>query len=182
MPSIKAINVSSCHCFSKAPVTQARLLKGLGLEGDVHSGVTIKHRSRVKVDPTQPNLRQVNLFHFELIQQLQNLGFSVFPGSMGENLTTVGIDLLNLAPGTLLDIGAGAQLRITGLRNPCKQLDSYQSGLMAALLDRGVDGCLVRKAGVMAVVERSGLVRLKDEILVTFPSGSNALEQKLMPV
>ena len=185
MPSLKAISISSNHCFSKLPVSQIRLLEGLGLEGDVHSGVTVKHRSRVKRDPTQPNLRQVHLLHFELIQQLQAEGFNVLPGSMGENLTTVGIDLLCLPPGTLLDIGLEAQLCITGLRNPCKQLDDYQLGLMAAVLERDVDGGLARKAGVMAVVVRGGLISLADEIVISFPNGPDGSEeprQRLMPV
>ena len=179
MSALKAISVSSRHCFAKSSVGQARLLQGIGFEGDVHSGATVKHRSRVKSDPTQPNLRQVHLLHFELIQQLQAQGFDVYPGSMGENLTTVGIDLLGLPPGSLLDIGVEAQLRITGLRNPCKQLDDYQRGLMAAVLDKDVDGNLVRKAGVMAVVVKGGLIRLADEVRVTLPEGP---QQKLVPV
>ena len=182
MPSLKAISISSNYCFSKIPVNQIRFLEGLGLEGDVHSGVTVKHRSRVKRDPTQPNLRQVHLLYFELIQQLQAEGFNVLPGSMGENLTTVGIDLLGLPPGTLLNIGAEAQLCMTGLRNPCKQLDDYQLGLMAAVLERDADGSLVRKAGVMAVVVKGGLIRLADEIVISLPDAQAGPQQKLMPV
>ena len=182
MPSFKSINVASRHSFSKTSVNQVRLVRGIGLEGDVHSGVTVQHRSRVKADPAQPNLRQVHLLHLELIQQLQAKGFNVVPGSMGENLTTVGIDLLGLPPGTLLNIGAEAQLRITGLRNPCKQLDDYQPGLMAAVLERDADGSLVRKAGVMAVVVKGGLIRLADEIVISLPDAQAGPQQKLMPV
>lgn len=182
MISLIGISISRDHCFSKTPVSQARLLRGIGLEGDVHSGVTVQHRSRVKADPVQPNLRQVHLLHFELIQQLQAEGFKLVPGSMGENLTTVGIDLLGLPPGTLLNIGAEAQLCITGLRNPCKQLDDYQPGLMAAVLERDADGSLVRKAGVMAVVVKGGLIRLADEIVISLPDAQARPQQKLMPV
>ena len=129
MNSLIGISISRDHCFSKTPVSQARLLRGIGLEGDVHSGVTVQHRSRVQADPTQPNLRQVHLLHFELIQQIRVQGSDVYRGSMGENLTTVDIDLLGLPQGTLLNIGAVAQLCITGLRNPCKQLDDYRPGV-----------------------------------------------------
>ncbi|MDB9757475.1 MOSC domain-containing protein [Pseudomonadales bacterium] len=182
MNSLIGISISRDHCFSKTPVSQARLLRGIGLEGDVHSGVTVQHRSRVQADPTQPNLRQVHLLHFELIQQIRVQGFDVYPGSMGENLTTVGIDLLGLPPGTLLNIGAVAQLCITGLRNPCKQLDDYRPGLMAAVLERDADGSLVRKAGVMAVVVKGGLIRLAGEIVISRPDAQAGAQQKLMPV
>ena len=179
MSFLCCICISGHHGFSKSSVDQARLLQGIGLEGDVHSGVTVQHRSRVRADPTQPNLRQVHLLHFELIQELRAEGFNVSPGSMGENLTTVGIDLLGLPPGTLLNIGAEAQLCITGLRNPCKQLDDYQPGLMAAVIEGDADGGLVRKAGVMAVVVKGGLIRLADEIVISLP---DAPQQKLVPV
>ena len=171
MGSLIGISISREHCFSKTPVSQVRLLQGLGLEGDVHSAVTVQHRSRVKADPTQPNLRQVHLLHFELLQQLRAQGFAVNPGTMGENFTTIGIDLLSLPLGTLLTVGVEAQVQITGLRNPCKQLDDYQQGLMAAVVDTDIAGNLIRKAGIMARVVRGGLVNLDDAIRVTLPKG-----------
>jgi hypothetical protein len=144
------VAVASCaaHKFSKPTQLSIRLLEGLGVAGDAHLGVTVKHRSRVARDPTQPNLRQVHLLHDELLAALRDAGFAVAPGLMGENVTTRGIDLLGLARGTRLHLGESAVVAVTGLRNPCAQLDRYQNGLTAATLDRDVDGNLIRKAGI----------------------------------
>ena len=148
-----------------------RLLAGLGVEGDAHHGVTVKHRSRVARDPNQPNLRQVHLIHAELHDELATRGFDVAAGAMGENVTTRGIDLLALARGTRLHLGHDAVVEITGLRNPCAQLDRLVPGLMAAVLDRDDDGALVRKAGVMGVVVHGGVVATGDGITVFAPDG-----------
>lgn len=139
------------------------------MEGDVHAGSTVKHRSRVARDRNQPNLRQVHLIHAELFDELKAKGFIVEPGEMGENITTSGIDLLNLPEGTCLTIGSDAVIRITGLRNPCAQLDGFQSGLMRAVLDHDASGNLIRKAGIMAVVEKGGRVLPGDSIKITLP-------------
>lgn len=159
------------HHFSKARRTSIRLLAGLGVEGDAHAGVTVKHRSRVARDPTQPNLRQVHLIHAELLAELGASGFRVGPGEMGENITTNGIDLLALPTGARLRIGAEAVVEITGLRNPCNQLNLFQPGLMDAVLDRGPDGELIRKAGVMGIVLTGGEVSAGDAIVVELPEG-----------
>jgi MOSC domain-containing protein YiiM len=157
------------HHFSKPPEMSIRLLAGLGVEGDAHMGQTVKHRSRVRVDPTQPNLRQVHLVHAELHDELKAAGFKVHPGDIGENITTRGIDLLGLPTGAVLRIGATAAVRVTGLRNPCTQLDGFQQGLTAAVLDRDAEGRVVRKAGVMSVVLEGGEVIPGDPILVELP-------------
>jgi MOSC domain-containing protein YiiM len=146
-----------------------RLLEGLGVEGDAHLGTTVKHRSRVRRDPTQPNLRQVHLIHEELIDELRESGFDLVPGQMGENVTTRGVDLLGLPAGTRLHLGETAIVEITGLRNPCDQLDGIQPGLMKATLDRDAGGNLIRKAGVMAVVILGGDVHANDSIRVELP-------------
>ena len=152
---VEAVSRSGRHTFSKPGTTVIVLLEGLGVEGDAHAGVTVKHRSRVRRDPTQPNLRQVHLVHGELHDELRAAGFDVGPGDLGENVTTRGVDLLGLPAGTLLRLGAGgAVVEVTGLRNPCVQLDGFADGLMRAVLDRDADGGLVRKAGVMGVVPR----------------------------
>lgn len=145
------------------------LLAGLGVEGDAHLGRTVQHVSRVKRDPSQPNLRQVHLIHAELHDELRARGFRVGPGVMGENVTTRGVDLLALPTGTRLRLGAAAVVEVTGLRNPCVQLDGYQSGLLAAVLDRDPDGRLIRKAGVMGVVVSGGKVHPEDTIDVELP-------------
>ena len=164
-----AVSVSSAHTFSKSAASQITLLTALGVEGDAHSGVTVKHRSRVARDATQPNLRQVHLMHSELLDELAAKGFTVAPGQLGENITTRGVNLLALPVGARLHIGPSAIIGLTGLRNPCAQLDHFQEGLMSAVLDRSPDGKLVRKAGVMGVVVAGGPVRPGDAINVKLP-------------
>jgi MOSC domain-containing protein len=166
---VEAVSQGSTHRFSKQPAMWIRLLAGLGVEGDAHLGTTVQHRSRVARDATQPNLRQVHLLHRELLQELQAQGFVIGPGAIGENILTDGVDLLRLPAGTVLRIGATAALRVTGLRNPCVQLDRFKPGLMAATLDRDAVGGLVRKAGVMAVVVTGGEVQPGDTIEVVLP-------------
>jgi MOSC domain-containing protein YiiM len=167
--SVVAVSRSKGHSFSKPSEMSIRLLKGLGVVGDAHMGETVKHRSRVRVDPTQPNLRQVHLLHAELHEELTGKGFKVHPGDIGENITTRGIDLLGLPTGAILRIGDTAVLQLTGLRNPCVQLDNFQKGLTAAVLDRDAEGGLVRKAGVMSVVLDGGEVVPGDPIIVELP-------------
>ncbi len=168
-PRVVAVSESPVHGFSKETRPAIRLLAGLGVEGDAHQGVTVKHRSRVAVDPTQPNLRQVHLIHAELFDELAEAGFSIGPGAIGENVTTSGIDLLGLPRGTQLRLGPDALIEVTGLRNPCIQLDTYRQGLTAALITRDAEGRLVRKAGIMAIVLAGGLVQADDAITVTLP-------------
>ena len=157
--------------MSKANEPAIRLLAGLGVEGDAHMGETVKHRSRVRRDPTQPNLRQVHLIHSELHDELRVAGFDVAPGRLGENVTTRGVDLLGLPTGARLRLGDSAVVEVTGLRNPCVQLDGIQDGLMAATISRTEQGELVRRAGVMAVVVATGEIRPGDPIRVELPRG-----------
>ncbi len=178
MPALVSNVFSSpTHTMSKAARAQITLLTGLGVEGDAHLGVTVKHRSRVAADPTQPNLRQVHLIQSELHAELIGKGFAVAPGQMGENITTAGIDLLALGVGTRLHLGSEAILEITGLRNPCLQLEGIAPGLMQAVLDTDEHGRLIRKAGIMGVVMAGGVVRAGDEIRVTYPATHRALER-----
>ena len=165
-----AVSSNFEHSFSKRTAPQITLLEALGVEGDAHCGVTVKHRSRVAQDPTQPNLRQVHLIHGELFTELAAKGFTVAPGQLGENVTTSGVNLLALPVGTQLQLGPSAIVELTGLRNPCAQLDHFQSGLMSALLDRAHDGRLVRKAGVMGVAVAGGTVRPGHTINVKLPA------------
>jgi len=168
---IEAVSRSDGHTFGKTNRDAIRLLAGLGVEDDAHQGVTVKHRSRVARDPTQPNLRQVHLIHAELHDELGARGFTVRAGEMGENVTTRGVDLLALPVGARLHLGGDAVVEVTGLRNPCVQLDRFQPGLMAAVLDRDAHGGLVRKAGVMAIVLAGGDVRPGDPVRVELPAG-----------
>lgn len=167
---VAALALSPEHAFSKARVESARFARGLGLEGDAHAGETVKHRSRVAADPTQPNLRQVHLIGAELLTELEDAGFEVSPGRLGENVLTEGVDLLALPTDTELALGARVRLRLTGLRNPCVQLDQIGPGLMKHLAPRDERGALIRRAGVMAVVLEGGEVHVGDPIRIELPA------------
>lgn len=167
---VLAVHRSGSHSFSKFAEEAITLVEGLGVEGDAHAGTTVKHRSRVARDPSAPNLRQVHLLHAELFDELVTADHAVFPGDLGENVTTRGLDLLALPTGTRVRLGAEAEVELTGLRNPCSQIDRFQPGLTGKVLDRDANGRLVRKAGVMAVVRRGGEVRPGDAIVVQLPS------------
>jgi hypothetical protein len=170
---VLAVSLGSRHTLRKSNQLVIRLVAGLGVEADAHSGVTVKHRSRVARTPDAPNLRQVHLIHSELHDELREQGFSVAPGEMGENITTQGVDLLSLPARARLHLGSSAVVEITGLRNPCAQLDSIQPGLMRATLSRDPKGRLVRKAGVMSIVVAGGEVRPQDRIRVECPAGAH---------
>ncbi|EEA01245.1 MOSC domain containing protein [Burkholderia sp. H160] len=176
---VVSVSASPAHVFSKRIEPSITLLAGLGVQGDAHCGVTIKHRSRVAQDPNQPNLRQVHLIHSEQFAELAGKGFHIESGQLGENIATAGIDLLSLPVDTVLHIGEQVSLQLTGLRNPCGQLDSYQRGLMAAVLDRAPDGKLIRKAGVMSIVLTGGAVQPGDPIHVSLPSGPHRAMERV---
>lgn len=163
---VLSVHSKPSHAFSKDSVPAIELVEGHGVAGDAHFGITVKHRSRVAKDPTQPNLRQVHLLHQELLDELAQRGLTVAPGQLGENITTSGLALLALSEGTVLRIGSQAVVRITGLRNPCAQIENFKPGLLAAVLDRTPEGELVRKAGVMGVVLVSGPVSPRDQVEV----------------
>ena len=166
---VVSVNRSPGHRFSKEPVPAARLLEGLGVEGDAHAGVTVQHRSRVARDPSQPNLRQVHLLHAELLDALAERGHLVRAGELGENITTLGIDLLALPVDTQLRLGDRAVVTVTGLRNPCAQIESFRSGLLGEVVRRAEDGSIVRLAGIMGVVTAGGIVRAGDPVTVRYP-------------
>jgi len=166
---VTAVSRSASHTMAKPNQESIRLLSGLGVEGDAHLGETVRHRSRVRRDPSQPNLRQVHLIHEELHEELCAAGFTLAPGQMGENVTTRGVDLLGLPTGTRLHLGDAAVVEVSGLRNPCVQLDRLQPGLMAATLGRDAGGGLVRKSGIMIIVLADGDVRPGDPIRVELP-------------
>jgi MOSC domain-containing protein YiiM len=169
-PSVSAVSRDGAHRFSKQSVAGIVLRAGLGVEGDAHAGVTVQHRSRVAVDPTQPNLRQVHLIQAELLDELRDQGFQVEPGQLGENITTRGVDLLGLPKGTLLRLGSAAVVEITGLRNPCAQINAFRPGLLKVVLGKDETGGLIRRAGVMGVVLQGGPVRPGDPLDVQLPA------------
>ncbi|WP_049572671.1 MOSC domain-containing protein [Streptomyces sp. SBT349] len=168
--SVTAVSSSGEYTFTKPNRDGITLVAGLGVRGDVHAGVTVKHRSRMAQDPTQPNLRQVHLIHSELLAELAEDGFHVRPGELGENVTTAGIDLLGLPVGTLLRLGEAAVVRVTGLRNPCVQIDTFQDGLLKKVISRDAAGNVVRRAGIMSVVVKGGTVRPGDAVAAEFPA------------
>ena len=176
---VVSVSLGAGHHFSKTPSASIRLLTGLGVAGDAHMGATVKHRYHVRKDPTQPNLRQVHLIHAELFDELRAMGFAVNAGELGENVTTSDIDLLGLSTGTRLHLGDSAIVEVTGLRNPCVQIDQFQKGLMAATLDKDADGQLIRKTGIMGIVLADGEVHPGDAIRVEPPQGPH---RPLQPV
>ena len=169
--TIVAVSRSATHNFSKTNEAGIQLVAGLGVLGDAHFGETVQHVVRVKEDPNRPNLRQVHLIHAELFEELSAHGFAISPGQIGENVTTRGIDLLGLPKGTRLHLGETAVVEVTGLRNPCRQLDRFQDGLMAALMNHDADGNPIRKSGIMAIVLNGGGVRPGDSIRAELPPG-----------
>jgi MOSC domain-containing protein YiiM len=178
MAHVVAVHRSPDHTFSKRPTDSIELLAGLGVSGDAHMGAQVKHRSRVKIDPTQPNLRQVHLIASETLAEANDAGYDVTPGDLGENITTSGLDLIELPVGTTLRIG-DALLALTGLRNPCVHIDAFAEGLQGQMLGRDENGKLVLKTGVMSVVVRSGTVSTGDDILVAAPAGEPMPMEKI---
>lgn len=179
MGRVVSVSRGDEHTFSKPNHDVIRLLAGLGVEGDAHLGVTVQHRSRVRRDPAQPNLRQVHLIHAELLDEVNASGFAVEAGQLGENITTRGVDLLGLSTGTRLYFSAGAMVEVTGLRNPCLQIEAFHKGLLEQVAYRGEHGDIVRKSGVMSIVLVSGEVRPGDSIRVELPPGPH---RRLQPV
>lgn len=171
VPSVTSVSSDGEHRFSKPGRAEITLVAGLGVRGDAHAGVTVQHRSRVARDPSQPNLRQVHLVQDELLAELRAQGFAVTPGGLGENVLTSGLDLLALPPGARLHVGDTAVLEVTGLRNPCAQIEAFRPGLLREVLVRGPGGGLVRRAGIMSVVLDGGVVRPGDAIGVEVPGG-----------
>ncbi|MGW0570409.1 MOSC domain-containing protein [Streptomyces tauricus] len=169
--SVVAVSSNGVYSFSKPNRESITLLAGLGVEGDVHAGVTVKHRFRMRKDPSQPNLRQVHLIHEELFDEVRDAGFEVAAGELGENVTTRGIDLLGLPAGTLLRLGDEAVVEVTGLRNPCAQIDTFRKGLMKQVVGRGEDGKVLVRSGIMGVVVTGGPVRPGDPVGVELPAG-----------
>jgi MOSC domain-containing protein YiiM len=170
MPGVViSVGRSAQHAFSKPPQDCIRLLAGLGVEDDAHQGVTVKHRTRVRKDPTQANLRQVHLIHTELFTELKDAGFSIGVGDLGENITTRGLDLHGLPTGTRLHVGDCAIVELTGLRSPCRQIEAFAPGLVAQVTMRDGNGNLTYKVGVMSIVIAGGDIRAGDEIRTVLP-------------
>ena len=181
-PRVVSVNRRGGHRFSKQRLPSIVLVEGLGVEGDAHSGITVQHLSRIRADPTQPNLRQVHLMHTELFDELEQQGFTVGPGDLGENVTTRGPDLLALPTGSLLRFGADAVVEVTGLRNPCVQIDRFRAGLLEAVLPRDGQGNVVREAGIRGIVISGGPVRVGDPIDVELPAGPHSPLERVRPL
>lgn len=165
-----SVSIDGAHRFSKTPADTITLVAGIGVQGDAHAGITVQHRSRV-ADPNQPNLRQVHLLAAELLDELRQDGYDVYPGQLGANITTRGIPLLDLPRGSLLRLGNHAVVRITGLRNPCGQINDFRPGLLKRVVGAAPDGTVIRRAGVMGIVLTGGAVAPHDPIAVELPAG-----------
>ena len=170
-PVVVGVSKDGQHRFSKQPCESITLLEGLGVEGDAHAGVTVQHRSRVAADPTQPNLRQVHLIHSEFFDEALQHGYELAQGDLGENVLTAGLDVLALPRDTRLHLGEQAIVRVTGLRNPCQQINDFRTGLLKVAITRNANGVLVRRAGIMGIVEHGGAVLPGDTIRIELPPG-----------
>ncbi len=168
-PIVIAVSLSETHSFSKPNQPAIQLIEDFGVDGDAHSGKTVKHRYLAAKDPSRPNILQVHLIHAELFDELEIKGFRVRPGELGENITTRGIDLLGLPTGTTLKIGEEAVVKLTALRSPCKQIDDFQNGLVKEVLYKDEEGNLVRKTGVMGIVLKGGIVQPGNSLVVELP-------------
>jgi len=168
-PIVLAVSSSSSHTFSKHIQPSIKLIAGIGVEGDAHAGKTVKHRYLVKIDSTKPNIRQVHLIQTELFDELKEKGFKISSGELGENITTKGVNLLELPKGTKLEIGDEVVVELTALRNPCIQIDNFQKGLLKEVLQQDENGNLIRKGGVMGVVLSGGEIFPGDSIKVVLP-------------
>ena len=132
MPTqVVGVHSSPEHTFTKQAQSSIELVAGIGVQGDAHAGATVKHSYLLRKKPEKPNLRQVHLIASELIDELRLEGFNVERGSMGENITTSGVQLTSLPHGTRLVFASGAAIELTGIRTPCKQLNGFQDGLLA---------------------------------------------------
>lgn len=176
---VLALHLSGRHAFSKQQVEEFELIAGVGVAGDAHAGPLVRHRGRVAADPGQPNVRQVHLIDVELLRFLHDAGYEVMPGALGENVTTEGVDLHRLPVGSMLRLGDTALVAVTGIRNPCAQIEGFRSGLLKLMSYRDPSGTLVRRAGIMGVVVLGGVVRVGDEIEFAHPPG---LPRVLEPV
>lgn len=170
MGSVVAVCSDTSHRFSKKPTDRIEIIAGIGVRGDAHAGEQVQHLSRVRADPTQPNLRQVHLIHTELFDELAGAGFDIAPGDLGENVTTSGVDLLSLGRDTLLHIGEDVVLKVTGLRNPCGQIEAFRPGLLQKVALKTPDG-IVRKTGIMSTALRGGEIAPGDPVAVEAPTG-----------
>jgi MOSC domain-containing protein YiiM len=172
LPTVVAVSLDTGHNFSKPVVDAVTLIAGVGVEGDSHAGETVQHLYLVRKNASAPNRRQVHLMHSELFAEVAELGFTVTAGQLGENVTTAGIDLLDLPLGTRLHLGATAVIELTGLRDPCKFINSLEPKLMKAMLGKDSSGKVVRKSGVMSIVLTGGVVRAGDAIRIELPAGT----------
>ena len=172
-PIVVSVAKDKEHRFSKESVPSITLIEGVGVEGDAHAGATVQHLSRIAIDPSVPNLRQVHLIHSELLDELSEKGFEVGPADLGENITTKGIDILSLPKGTILKIGEDAIVEVTGLRNPCKQIEKFRPGMLEVVLRKNEKGEIEKRAGIMGVVRKGGTIYISDSIEVTLPEGEH---------
>jgi MOSC domain-containing protein YiiM len=171
MPArVVAVCAETRHGFSKRVVEQIELIEGHGVRSDAHGGATVQHIFDRRRDASKPNLRQVHLLEAELFDELEQVGFNIAPGDLGENIVISGLALDALPRGALLHVGNNAILCVTGLREPCVKIDRFRPGLRAAVTERreGV-GRVVRRA-VMGVVTRGGVVMSGDCICIATPS------------
>lgn len=161
-PRVVQVNVSRGG-VPKLPVSEARVtftrLQGDDWNDRKHHGL-----------PGQA----VCLFSVELIRELRAEGFPLFPGAMGENLTTEGLEYRKVRPGDVFRVGTEVELRITKIRQPCRTITVYGEGIMKATYDHEVRRGNVEtpkwgRSGWYAEVLKEGTVRPGDGIVLVTP-------------
>jgi MOSC domain-containing protein YiiM len=151
--TVAAVSCNDTYAFTKPVRDEIVLIAGVGVAGDVHAGVHVKHRGRVRADPHQPNFRQVHLIQQELFAEVGEKGYAVAAGNLGENVTTTGMDLLALPLGTILRFGPEAATGSAGATLGGAAAEAH-TATASAVATSGTAGPLA------AVLEVAGRARL----------------------
>jgi hypothetical protein len=155
----------------KPVVDAVHLIENWGVEGDYHAGSLVRHRYLAKKDPNRPNLRQALLVDAAVFVELARQDIHIGPGTMGENITIEGIDVMQLLEGTHLAIGSTI-VEVMERRNPCYQLNGIDPRLLKAVVKKQPEQTIF-KAGMMTRILQSGWVCAGDLVEVLPPADPN---------
>jgi molybdopterin adenylyltransferase len=142
MGTILSVNISGKKGEKKSNVGSARALRNQGLENDAHMGMDI---------------RQISLLASESIEKIRQKGMAVNYGDFAENLTTQGILLYTLLPGTRIKIGADVLLEVTQIGKTC---------LAPCAIYHAVGDCVMPREGIFVRVLSGGEISVGDPINV----------------
>ena len=143
MAEVVAVCKSRKKGTKKESIPEGLFKEGHGLIDDAHAD--------------SQTHRQVSLLAIESIDKMRSLGFTLKPGDFAENITTEGIDLVNLPIGTRVSIGDGVSLEITQIGKECHA---------ACAIRRQIGQCIMPEEGVFARVAKGGLVKPGDMVRI----------------